>query len=194
MTNQSQQNTNLAQVVATVASVAASASPNTGLSAQIISDIIDLAFHGFIYEVKMNYSTRAWASSAPSNHTWVEVDFPPNPRDAIPKEPGVYVFVVQPNLFDLKQASALLYVGKATSLYSRIGEYISELSKRFVDSKRPHIWRMVNVWNGHLRYIFTTTQTVAEAEDLEKRMLEALIPYFNKELPAETSQRQRAFP
>ena len=168
--------------------------PASGLSNEVLSDIGDLAFTGPIYEVRMQYSTKAWSTATSSSHEWTELAFPPNPRNAVPKQPGVYVFVVRPNLFDLLQTSGVLYVGKATSLYERVGAYISEINKRHALSKRPHIWRMVNVWNGHLRYLYTITSTVADAEDLEDRMLEALLPYFNKELPAETSRRQRAFP
>lgn len=168
--------------------------PTTGLSQEVLADICDLAFHGAIYEVRMQYSTRAWSSTASTNHTWTEVPFPPDPRSVVPDQPGVYVFVVRPSLFGLQQSSGLLYVGKAKSLYSRIGAYMSEVNKRHSLTTRPHIWRMVNVWNGHLHYLYTTTPTVADAEDLEDRMLEALLPYFNKEFPAETSRRQRAFP
>ena len=168
--------------------------PTAGLSTEVLTDICDLAIDGALYEVRMQYSKRAWSAAASSSHKWTELAFPPNPRSAVPKEPGVYVFIVHPNLFDLPHSSGLLYVGKASSLYNRVGAYISEIDKRLVSTQRPHIWRMVNVWNGHLRYVYTTTATVADAEDLEKRMLKALLPCFNKELPAETSIRQRAFP
>jgi len=178
---------------AAVTSVTA-AMPSSGLSNEVLSDIVDLAFHGAIYEVRMQYSTKAWAAATSSNHTWTELAFPPNPRSAVPNLPGVYVFLVRPDLFSLLQTSGLLYVGKATNLYQRVGAYISEINKRHSFTTRPHIWRMLNVWNGHLRYLYTTTSTVTDAENLEDRMLEALLPYFNKEFPAETSSRQRAFP
>ncbi|WP_368211518.1 hypothetical protein [Aeromonas sp. s10] len=168
--------------------------PISGLSQDVVSDIVDLAFHGSIFEVRMQYSTKAWNAAALSRHLWTELAFPPNPRSSVPKQPGVYVFIVRPKLFGLFQTSGLLYVGKATNLYERVGAYISEVNKRHSMSNRPHIWRMLNVWNGHLHYIYTTTPTVADAENLEERMLEALLPYFNKEFPAETSRRQRAFP
>lgn len=168
--------------------------PDAGLSAEVLADICDLAFHGSIYEVRMQYSTKAWSTAAASNHNWTEIAFPPNPRNSVPDQPGVYVFIVRPNLFGLSQSSGLLYIGKATSLYSRVSSYIYEIDKRHASTTRPHIWRMINVWNGHLHYLYTTTPTVADAEDLEDRMLDALLPYFNKEFPAETSRRQRAFP
>jgi hypothetical protein len=169
--------------------------PNVGLSSEVLFDITDLAVNGgAIFNVQMQYSTNAWSSAKSSSHVWNELAFPPDPRSAVPDQPGVYVFVVRPDLFNLPQTSGLLYVGKATNLYQRVGAYISEINTRLASSRRPHIWRMVNVWNGHLRYLYTTTSTVAEAENLEDRMLEALLPYFNKEFPAETSHRIRAFP
>lgn len=168
--------------------------PTVGLSTDVLTDICDLAFHGAIYEVRMQYSTKAWSVAASSNHTWTELAFPPTPRSAVPDRPGVYIFVVRPNLFDLHQSSGLLYVGKATSLYDRVGAYMSEINRRHHLTRRPHIWRMINVWNGHLHYIYTTTATVADAENLETRILDALLPHFNKDFPAETSRRQRAFP
>ncbi|MBT9556594.1 MAG: hypothetical protein IV100_11230 [Myxococcales bacterium] len=168
--------------------------PTAGLSNDVLSDICELAFDGALYEVRMQYSTKAWANATSSIHTWTELEFPPKTRGDVPESSGVYVFIVRPDLFNLPQASGLLYVGKATSLKARLSAYVSELGKRRSVSNRPHIWRMVNVWNGHLRYLYTTTTTVADAESLEDRMLEALLPHFNKEFPAETSSRQRAFP
>ena len=180
--------------VATALTPVTTTLPASGLSQEVLTDIVDLAFHGAIYEVRMQYSTRAWSEATPSSHAWTEIAFPPNPRSSVPHQPGVYVFIVRPDLFGLIQTSGLLYVGKATDLYQRVGAYISEINKRHSLSTRPHIWRMLNVWNGHLRYLYTTTSTVADAENLEERMLDALLPYFNKEFPAETSSRQRAFP
>lgn len=168
--------------------------PNNGLSGDVLNDIVDLAMSGAIFNVEMHYSTRAWAAATNSHRQWNHVPFPPSPITQIPKSPGVYVFVLMPDLFNLPQVSGLLYVGKATSLYSRISAYISEVDRRFSQTQRPHIWRMVNIWNKHLHYFYTTTATVNEAEVLEGHMLNALAPYFNKEFPAETSARQRAFP
>lgn len=168
--------------------------PSNGLSGEVLSDILGLFSDGNIFGVKMQYSTMAWANASSSHRAWGQTPFPPTPRSVIPKSPGVYVFIVMPNLFNLPQVSGLLYVGKASNLYNRIGAYVSEVNSRRSLSKRPHIWRMLNVWNGHLHYFYTITTTVAEAEELEEHMLSALIPYFNKEFPAETSARQRAFP
>ncbi|MEY8214916.1 MAG: GIY-YIG nuclease family protein [Colwellia sp.] len=156
-------------------------------------ELKDLAFVESHF-VQMMFYPGAWVNSQSSTRAWINVDFPPNPRSGIPAESGVYAFVVEPNLFSLAPASGLFYIGKATNLYQRIGAYIGELNKAFSSSKRPHIWKMLNQWNGHFKYYYTTTSNVSMAEDLEEEMLKAFRPPYNKQYDAETSQTMRAFP
>lgn len=144
------------------------------------------------HSVKMMFYPKAWQNPTIYNITWKSYDFPPTPKN-IPNSPGVYAFVVEPNLFSLTPASGLFYIGKATNLYSRIGSYKGELKKDFLKSKRPHIWKMLHRWNGHLKYYFSTTNDVEEAERMETLMLNALRPPFNKQYEAETSTIMRAF-
>lgn len=166
------------------------------ISAESISDILNLSLDGDIFKIEARLDIRQWAKAPERILIWESFSFPPDSvtRKDMPKAPGVYVFVAEPSLFSLSQTSVLLYVGKAKSLYDRISPYISDLSRRHHETKRPHIWRMLNVWSGHLRYYYTLTSTVGDAEKLEDEMITALIPYFNKELPAELSPRLRAFP
>jgi len=152
----------------------------------------DLAFQNS-FEVTMKFCPEAWLSAQHSPRTWEVKDFPPNPRSSIPRRPGVYIFVVSPDIFNFDPSMGLFYIGKATNLYSRIASYIGEIGKDFKISYRPHIWRMINQWNGHLKYYYTTTIDVAEAEMLEDEMKNAFRPPFNKQYDAETSRIERAF-
>ncbi len=144
--------------------------------------------------VPMKFYPEAWLSAQHSSRTWDIKDFPPLHRNSIPSSPGVYIFVVSPNIFDFGPSSGLFYIGKAKNLYSRIGAYIGEIDKDFMTTRRPHVWRMVNQWQGHLRYHYTITQDVAEAEALEKEMVNAFRPPFNKQYYGEVSRIERAFP
>jgi hypothetical protein len=155
-------------------------------------DIADLALVEF-HRVRMMFYPPAWASAPTDKHSWVSTDFPPDPRTIIPKQPGVYVFVVKTNLFDFPHASGLFYVGKAKNLYERVGAYMSDTGTRILRTKRPLVWRMLNAWRGHLKYFYTTTTDVASAEALENQMLNAFIPPFNRQFEGETSQTVRAF-
>ncbi|MDP1656828.1 MAG: hypothetical protein Q8K71_15615 [Polaromonas sp.] len=167
-----------------------------GIGPESTLDLHAMALDGKLFEVTSSLDRRQWAKAPTRTLTWQSVPFPPDPttRRSLPNYSGVYAFVAEPSLFSLPQTSTLLYVGKAKQIRVRIRAYISELKIRSIKSGRPHIWRMTNAWNGHLRYYYTTTTDVAAAEALEDEMLDALNPYFNKELPAELSQRVRAFP
>lgn len=158
----------------------------------IAEDLNDLAYVRN-HAVEMLFLPSAWKDAVNSSHDWVELLFPPAVRGAIPKSPGVYAFVVKTELFDFPCSSGIFYVGKATSLYDRIGSYIGEQNKRLVDSVRPHVWRMINQWEGHLRYIYTITADVPSAEALENKMINAFRPHFNHRYDATVSQTMRAF-
>jgi hypothetical protein len=159
---------------------------------KVVMDIRDLAFIESHY-IKMMFLPTAWDNAENIDLEWININFPPLPRSSIPKEPGVYAFVVEPSLFSLEPASGLFYIGKATNLYNRISAYIGEQSKDFSRTTRPHIWRMLNQWKGHLKYYYSITNTVEEAENIEELMIKALRPHFNKQYDAETSQVMRAF-
>lgn len=167
-------------------------SPSSSLSAGVSQDIQDLALLDF-HRVEMLFLPPAWVTAPHIPCTWVRSDFPPSPRNSIPKKPGVYAFVVVADVFDFPSASGLLYVGKATNLYERIGAYIGDENKRFLNTTRPLVWRMLNVWSGHLKYFYTTTADVGAAEHLETQMMNALRPPFNRQYDATTSLTMRAF-
>lgn len=156
-------------------------------------DINDLAIVESHF-IKMMFYPDAWAAVQNRSLVWHEISFPPNPRSIVPNQPGVYAFVVEPSLFSLAPANGLFYVGKATNLYQRISPYIRELSIQFVDSTRPHVWKMLRRWNGSMRYYYSVTNDVREAEEIEDDLINAFRPPFNKQYPAESSQVMRAFP
>jgi hypothetical protein len=138
---------------------------------------------------------RNWLRSNPKNCNWQTIDFPPQhqQRSSLPRTSGVYIFTLEPNIFDLNKTIAVLYIGKAKNIYTRINSYIRELNIEFIKSDRPSIWRMINQWNGELKYYYMNTQNVEEAEIFEKEMIKAFRPFFNTQYDAETSPFMRAF-
>lgn len=162
---------------------------------QTLNDIAIQKDHlvGMMFYPNAWLSAQQWLSEHNKTCRWEIKDFPPDPRSSIPRSPGVYIFVVTPNIFDFDYSTGLFYVGKATNLYERISSYIGEIDKELRRSNRPHIWKMVNLWNGHLKYHYMVTQDVTEAEELEQEMLKAFRPHFNKQYDAKTSQVMRAF-
>jgi len=164
----------------------------SSLSAGVHQDILDLALLD-LHHVEMLFFPPAWQAASNIPCHWTRSDFPPNPKSSIPKKPGVYVFVVTTDVFNFPCANGLFYIGKATNLYERIGAYIGDENRRFLNATRPLVWKMLNVWSGHLEYFYTTTANVAAAEHLEKQMTNALRPPFNRQYDATISQSMRAF-
>lgn len=169
-------------------------SRTTPLSTGVITECNDLALGNDIYRAVMHFNAEEWSKSSSSpTYIWQEIDFPPPDVKKVPAKPGVYIFFVQPEIFGIPQSSGLMYVGKATSLKSRISSYIAEVDSPWSKTKRPMIWRMLNIWHGHLKYFFTATTTVTEAELLEEQMLQSLRPPMNRHIPGEIGKRARAF-
>ena len=146
-----------------------------------------------LFQVPTMFLTSKWTSAPVKNLVWKSEDFPPDPRNLIPDQPGVYIFVAEVNLFGFPHGSGLFYIGKATSLYQRIGAYMNDTDKDFVKTKRPLVWTMLNLWSGHLRYYFTITADVAAAEALEQEMLTAYMPHFNTHFDGELGAVMKAF-
>lgn len=161
------------------------------ISPNVQNDIHDLALQSF-HDVPMMFYPQAWKAAPHIPMSWSQADFPPKPRNGIPKKPGVYVFVVMTDLFGFPHGNALFYIGKATNLYERVGAYISDVDLHLLRTKRPLVWRMLNQWNGHLKYFFTTTPDADAAKQLEGHMIEAFRPPFNKQYEGRTSRTMRA--
>ena len=161
------------------------------VAAAVQQDIHDLAFQK-LHNVEMVFYPKAWADAPTVVATWTRSDFPPNPRNGIPKMPGVYAFVVMTDLFDFPHANGLFYIGKATNLYDRVGAYIGDVSIRLLKTRRPLVWRMLNQWNGHLKYFYTTTADAGAARALESQMMEAFRPHFNRHYDGITGKTMRA--
>lgn len=154
--------------------------------------IIDLALQD-LHRVDMMFYPKLWESAPHESYTWIETDFPPEPRSIIPKEPGVYAFVVMTSIFNFPAASGLFYIGKAKDLYSRVGAYMGDSNSDFFFCPRPRVWRMLKMWAGHLKYFYTTMPDVESAEILESKMLNAFIPHFNRHIDGEIGRMERAF-
>jgi excinuclease UvrABC nuclease subunit len=146
-----------------------------------------------LYRAEVTLYVDAWVRAPDLDLEWQEVNFPPAPRNQIPQGPGVYVFVIEKKLFGFPLYGLLAYVGKATNLYNRIGAYISEVGKKAEDTDRPKIWRLLNQWEGYIKYYFTLTEDVEMAEQLEGQMLEAIRPPFNTSYPSTVSRLERMF-
>jgi excinuclease UvrABC nuclease subunit len=152
----------------------------------------DIAYKNY-HKVEFLFDIQAWESTINCELEWTNIQFSRNCQTSIPSSPGIYAFVVEPKLFSLDPANGFFYIGKSKNLKKRIRSYIHEINLDFERTKRPHIWKMINVWENRLRYYYSVTATEEEAIRIENEIIKALYPPFNKRYDAETSRIVRAF-
>ena len=113
--------------------------------------------------------------------------------DKIPKEPGIYSFVVQPGIANHSYCSYLMYVGMTERpLRVRFKEYFSE--KYNATRGRPKIVKLLNVYRDYLHFCCLTIADTERIKEIEDELLKAFIPPCNDQYPAEISQIMKAFP
>ncbi len=111
----------------------------------------------------------------------------------IPRDPGIYSFVVQPGIANYPYCSYLMYVGMTKRpLNVRFKEYFRE--KRNATTGRPKLLKMLNVYEDYLHFCCSAIEEIGRIEAIEKALLNAFIPPCNDQYPAEISRVMRAFP
>jgi len=108
---------------------------------------------------------------------------------------GIYFFMLKspllPNL-----VNKILYIGRAQitdsqNLRKRCRVYFNKYYKSEFD--RPHIHTMLNVWQKHLYLYFIELDDNDEIKDIEKKLINNIIPPFNNDIPStEISRVKRA--
>ncbi|EBU9877570.1 hypothetical protein DM338_24025, partial [Salmonella enterica subsp. enterica serovar Livingstone] len=116
------------------------------------------------------------------NLEWKKVSFSLDARDCIPKEKGVYAFAIDIGDSKLPVTSYILYIGKAgdlnsqNTLWNRYYDYIKTQRR----NDRPRIHEMLNLWKNHLSYYYAVVSNDQSTGELEKTLLNILIPPYNK--------------
>lgn len=120
---------------------------------------------------------------------WRMCPFKDEERANIPTESGIYTFLIRPEIASHPACSFLMYVGKTKSLHRRFGEYLSERNQA---TGRPKIVRLLNKYGDYLWFCFTVLPEDAIA-DQERALINAYIPPFNDQYPAEIKAIRGAF-
>ncbi|MFB6225005.1 MAG: hypothetical protein ABEI13_00935 [Candidatus Paceibacteria bacterium] len=120
---------------------------------------------------------------------WRCVDFDESEQGNVPEEPGVYNFVVEPDIACHPSCAYLMYVGETECLRNRFGDYLYEKDD---DKGRPKIIKMLNYWEGYLKFYYLIVDD-DERENLQDQMITAFIPPFNDQLKGDISGPVNAF-
>lgn len=140
-------------------------------------------------------SPSQWSNfSAELVFTWDKVKFSRTNAVYVPDDlHGIYSFVAEPGIAGHPSIGYLLYVGKAerTSFRERYTSYVHEKQK---SKPRPHIAHMIDLWGSHLWFYYAPIDGSKESiGSLEDNLINAIIPPFNDQWPAEIRPAMRMF-
>lgn len=119
-------------------------------------------------------------------HRLVEVE-----RPNIPNQSGVYTLLVQPGIAAHPACSYIMYVGQATSLRRRFGDYLTS-EKR--ESGRPKIFRLLNMYENNLWFCYALVPN-DRLDVFEDALMASYLPPKNSDnrLPASVRAIRGAF-
>jgi hypothetical protein len=109
---------------------------------------------------------------------WNRVFFEEANRPKVPKEAGIYMFVVAPRHAYLRDHTYIFYVGQADDLHRRYKEYLDEELGDDLAHDRERIVEFLNYFKGHLFFNYFT----CAPNDLTKReyyLVDHIYPWAN---------------
>jgi hypothetical protein len=113
---------------------------------------------------------------------WELIKFEEKNKDKIPKTPGIYAFLIKPDIAGIPQNAYLLYIGKAgdkskNNLYKRFNQYLNGLKY----SKRPKLTVALNKWKKYVYFCYAeVTDLRLSLSKIETDLNDALIPPLNE--------------
>jgi len=129
-----------------------------------------------------------WQAYGNIDLVWKKVKFTAEEmKKHLPDKPGLYSFLLQPNVAGHRSINFLLYIGETTkqSLKDRCTDYLPEAKKK---KARVTIRSMVRKWPDHLWVYFAAVDDVNLIKKLEEDLLKAYIPPFNQRFTAKIAK------
>jgi len=120
---------------------------------------------------------------------WTVAKFEDNSRDNIPTQSGIYTFLLQPGIADHPSCSYLMYVGQASNLATRFGNYLTTEQK---PTGRPKLRRFFYRYEGYIWFCYTQVPA-NKLDDIESALLAGYVPPLNSQLPGSIRAARGAF-
>jgi hypothetical protein len=119
-----------------------------------VIDIINQQNEKKAHEHQFVLWPRMWQdySKVELTHNWHLHQLIKSEKVNIPIEPGIYTLLIQPGIASHPACSYLMYVGQASSLRRRFGEYLTSEKRK---SGRPNIFRLLNMYENNLWFCYT---------------------------------------
>lgn len=113
---------------------------------------------------------------------WKKVKFTTANRSKIPKEKGIYCFVLQPKLVNLFETKYLFYIGKTNrTLWVRYKEYLDDQAGK--GKPRNKVFEMLTQYTDYLYFYYTTIPISTDVDKCEEKLLNTFVPRVNTDIP-----------
>jgi excinuclease UvrABC nuclease subunit len=113
---------------------------------------------------------------------WKKVKFTTANRARIPKESGIYCFVLQPKMHNFFETKYLFYIGKTNrTLWLRYKEYLNDQAGK--GKPRAKIFEMFKQYSPYLHFYYTTIPIKNDIDSCEEKLLNTFIPRVNTDIP-----------
>ena len=126
---------------------------------------------------------RQWtAYNFQDSFDWQIHPFQQDQKKNIPRQPGIYSFVIKPGIISYPDCLYLMYIGKAEyGLQHRFNRYFSEQNN---PEGRPKIVGLLNRYQGSLHFCCSVIKQKERIVEIEKALIGAFLPPCNDRLPA----------
>ena len=101
----------------------------------------------------------------------------------IPREPGIYSFMIQPGVASHPHCSYIMYIGRTCyTLHSRFRRYLREQND---PAGRSKVVRFLNKYRGYIYFSCSIISETEQIEKIENELISAFLPPCNSQFPAE---------
>ena len=146
-----------------------------------VADLIDEQNQLSAHRYTFSLWPRQWAAyNLLDQFHWEIYPFQQDQSENIPREPGIYSFVIQPGIISYPECSYLMYIGRTErTLRERFMEYFRE--QRNEERGRPRLLRLLNQYEGYLHFCCSIIQQKERLEEIEYALCDAFLPPFNRD-------------
>jgi hypothetical protein len=130
---------------------------------------------------EINLQTVSWNKTKFLHDNGLELS--PGMRKLPNKKGGLYLFIIDSNIIP-GHTKYLAYIGKAwftpsENLRKRCSRYFNEYIR---NDERPKITKMIKYWGRYLYLMYIELENNDLIDELEKRLINTIIPPFNDEI------------
>lgn len=128
-----------------------------------------------------------WSDCTVSVTSWHVNKLEQAEKTRIPTDSGIYTLLLQPGILNHPACSYLMYVGKAKSLRTRFGQYLTTERR-----KREQMISLLNKFDSHIFFCYTLIPE-SDLDTFETAIIKAFMPPCNEKIKSSVQGVKGAF-